>query len=77
VIDWAKADTSDLYRFGKWLYWAEEWATFKAMTSESTKQLDLRSAWKSETMSLLQEQDKVREDLNARKCPYTSRGPSL
>jgi hypothetical protein len=72
VIDWAKAESADLYRIGKWLYWAEEWATFKIQTGS-----EMKAAWQCELKTVLQEQDKVREALHARKCPYTSRGPSM
>jgi hypothetical protein len=72
VIDWAKAETNDLCRYGKWLYWAEEWATFKAQTNTEFKE-----AWKCECRLVLLEQDKVLEELHLRRCPYTSRGPSL
>jgi len=72
LIDWGKAETNDIERFGKWLYWAEEWATFKAQTND-----ELKKAWLCELRYVLYEQDKLREELSSRKCPYTSRGPSM
>ncbi len=72
MIDWDKAEIHDIQRFGKWLYWAEEWATFKTQTND-----ELKESWRCELRYVMLEQDRLREAINARKCMYTSRGPSM
>lgn len=72
-IDWESVPNAQLIELGKWLYWAEEWATMKAQTTEEPFP---RNAWRDELRLLLYKQEALRAAIAKRKLPLRPHEPS-
>lgn len=72
-IDWDNLPNAQLIEMGRWLYWAESWATFKALSSDAPFP---RNAWKAELQFLLRKQEVLRAVIDKRKLPLKPHEPS-